>query len=195
MIGITGVATSGKDTLYNLINKKFKEKKIDTQRYALADILKKKIKSFIQNEFNINIDHLSPEEKEIIRPMLVAYGKVKRKQSNGRFWIEALLKKIQIDGSKIPIITDIRYSEYPKDELYWLINENKGFLIHISRVLDGKIIPPANDEEARNDIILKQNSHYQMIWCTNPSKDLLSKEYEKNIEEIYELYTRYRINK
>lgn len=194
MIGITGVATSGKDTLFNLINKKFKEKKIETQRYALADILKKKIKSFIQSEFNIDLDNLSPKEKEIIRPILVSYGKIKRKQSDGRYWIEALLKKIQIDD-KVPIVTDIRYAEYEKDELYWLVHENKGFLIHISRVLDGKIIPPANEEESRNDIILKRNSHYQMVWCTNPSKESLYEEYNKNLEEIYEMYTRYRFNK
>lgn len=195
MIGITGVATSGKDTLFNLINKKFKEKGLETKRYALADLLKKKMKLFIQNEFDIDIENLSPQEKETIRPILVAYGKIKRQKTNGRYWIESLLKKIDKEIRHIPIITDIRYAEYEEDELYWLINENKGFLIHISRVLDGKIIGPANEEEFKNDQILSKAAHYKMIWCTNPSKETLIKEYDKNLEEIYEMYIRHRTNK
>lgn len=195
MIGITGVATSGKDTLFNLINKKFKEKKIETRRYALADILKKKIKLFIENEFDINIENLSPQEKETIRPILVAYGKIKRQQTNGRYWIDSLLKKIDISGNEVPVVTDIRYAEYEKDELHWLVNENKGFLIHISRVLNGKIVNPANEEECKNDQILSKSAHYKMIWCTNPSRESLTKEYDKNLEEIYEMYIRHRTNK
>jgi ribosome-binding ATPase YchF (GTP1/OBG family) len=194
MIGITGVATSGKDTLFNFLHKKFKEKGIKSKRYALADILKKKIKPFIEEEFNIDINNLSPKEKESIRPILVIYGKIKRERSNGRYWIDLLDENIDKNTS-IPIVTDIRYAEYEKDELHWLIKENKGFLIHISRVLNGKIIPPANDEEARNDIFLSEKSHYKMVWCTNPCEETLYEEYNKNFEEIYEQYTRYRFNK
>lgn len=195
MIGITGVATSGKDTLFSILNKKLKEKGMNTERYALADILKKKIKTFVENEFSIDLDNVNPKDKELVRPILVAYGKIKRQQTNGRHWIDLLNKKINSNENKVPIITDIRYCEYEKDELFWLLNENKGFLIHISRVLDGKIIKPANEEEAKNDLILSKTSHYKMIWCTNPSKESLYEEHEKNLEEIYELYTRHRINK
>jgi len=194
MIGITGVATSGKDTLFNFLHKKFKEKGIQCKRYALADLLKKKIKPFIKEEFNIDINNLSAKEKESIRPVLVIYGKIKREQSNGRYWIDLLDENIDKNTS-IPIVTDIRYAEYEKDELHWLINENKGFLVHISRVLNGKIISPANNEEAKNDAILSVKSNYKMIWCTNPCEKTLYEEYNKNFEEIYEQYTRYRFNK
>ena len=67
--------------------------------------------------------------------------------------------------------------------------------MHISRVLDGKIIEPANEEEAKNDYLLSKNAHYKIVWCTNPSKDSLEIQHQKNLEEIYELYTRHRFNR
>ena len=66
---------------------------------------------------------------------------------------------------------------------------------NISRVLDGKIIEPANEEEAKNDYLLSKNAHYKIVWCTNPSKDSLEIQHQKNLEEIYELYTRHRFNR
>ena len=190
MIGITGVATSGKDTLFNLIENHFKEKKIVVKRFALADILKKDLEPFVREKFNLNIFNLKQEEKELIRPILVAYGKIKRLNSNGRYWIEKLNLNInEYKNEKfIPIITDIRYQEYENDESSWLKKENDGILIHVSRIFKGKLIPPAKAEENKNDIILSKRSDYSITWCTEQNVNLLYKEYKNNLEEIYELY-------
>lgn len=194
MIGITGVARSGKDTLYKLIEKKLAKESISTKRFALADNLKKDLKEFILNKFNINLDSCTPEEKEIVRPIMVAYGKSKRKQTEGRYWINLLDSELSISNI-IPVVTDIRYDEYPRDEYFWLSKEKNGFLIHISRVHDGKIIPPANEEEYKNDKILSEKSNYKMIWCTESNSEVLYSTYEKNIIEIYEQYRRHIFNK
>lgn len=197
MIGITGVARSGKDTLYILLNKFFSEKNIKTKRYALADYLKKDLEKFILEKFEINLNKIAPDEKELIRPLMVSYGKIKRNQTNGRYWIENLdkiIKEEYRDGI-IPIITDIRYNEFEKDELFWLKKENSGFLIHISRVLDGKIILPANQEEMNNDDVIKNNCNYKLIWCTESNIDRLYEQYYKNLNEIYENYRRFYFNR
>jgi hypothetical protein len=194
MIGITGVARSGKDTLYKLIEKKLNKESISTKRFALADNLKKDLKEFIITKFNIDIDIANSENKEIIRPIMVAYGKCKRKQTEGRYWIDLLDKELS-SCSFIPVVTDIRYDEYPRDEYFWLSKEKKGFLIHISRAHEGKIVPPANEEEAKNDKVLAEKADYKMVWCTESNADILYSIYEKNIIEIYEQYRRHTFNK
>jgi hypothetical protein len=194
MIGITGVARSGKDTLYSLIEKKLKELNIQTKRYALADNLKYDLRDFIIQKFNIDIYTANFEEKELIRPIMVAYGKSKRMQTQGRYWIELLNSKIN-EKDFLPVITDIRYQEYDKDEYFWLKKEKQGIMIHVSRVKNGKIILPANEEEAKNDKVLSELADYKIIWCTENNMDMLYNLYEKNIEEIYETYRRYRFNK
>ena len=61
-----------------------------------------------------------------------ASGDMQRKESNGRFWTEKINQKIldlnSVGG--IPIVTDIRYDEYPKDEVYWAMEELNGILVH-----------------------------------------------------------------
>ena len=189
MIGITGVATSGKDTLYLLLKKYFEEKGLKVQRYALADLLKKDLEKFVLDKFNLNIFELSKQDKELLRPVLVAYGKIKRINSSGRHWIDQINHLLESrDKATIPIITDIRYQEYEKDEAFWLKKENKGILIHISRIYSGKLVPPANQEEMNNDKILKKESDYSLIWCTENNPEKLYKDYEYNFKEIYELY-------
>ena len=187
IIGITGVATSGKDTLCNLIIEFLKEKNINAKRIALADKLKEDLYLFIKEKFNINIFDLSPEQKKIIRPILVGYGMSQRSISKGTHWtkkIDSYLEELK-HNNILPIITDIRYQEYPSDEYFWLKSKN-GILIHISRIENGKEIPPANSEEERNDIRLKELADLKLSWNTEPKMCLL---YDNNIsflEKIYE---------
>ena len=192
MIGITGVATSGKDTLFNFLYKKYKENNIVCQRFALADLLKKDLYVFIKMLFNIDLYLITPEQKELIRPILVVYGKYKRNASGGRYWIEKLngeiLNYLNRTKNLLPIVTDIRYSEYLKDEVFWLKNEMNGVLIHVSRRKNGNLIPPANEEEARNDKKLFELSDYRLIWDTDPDKDALYKNVSSDIENIIKLY-------
>lgn len=196
MIGITGVAKSGKDTLYKLLERKIKEKGLSCKRFALADSLKDDIKEFIFSKFSISLDDLKPKDKELIRPILVAYGKIKRDLTEGRYWISFLENKIEKDEDLfLPIITDIRYAEFDHDEADWILNQNSGILVHVSRIENGKIIPPANLEEEKNDLILSNKSHYKLVWCSESDLDSLYSEYNKNLEEIYELYERHRLNK
>lgn len=187
IIGISGVATAGKDTLYKLLEKKLSAKNIQTKRIALADQLKKDLASFIMEYIGIDIFNASPEEKKIVRGLMVVYGKIKRNQTFGTHWTSIAQKEIDLclKNKILPIITDIRYSEYKEDELFWLKNKNNGLLIHVARINDeGKLIPPANNEEKINNPILKKSADFKLKWKTRPSLEEIEKDSQKILLKI-----------
>ena len=167
LVGFTGLATSGKD----LLCAKIKERG-SVNRMALADNLKSDVRGFLIDKFSIDIMNCSPAEKELIRPLLVAYGKVKRIQTKGTYWTskiehEARNKKT----SSVVVVTDVRYcdTKYADDEVYWL-KRLGGVLVHISRyeIKNGKknfVVPP-NDDEAYFDPILSAIADYHVEWPT-----------------------------
>ena len=72
----------------------------------------------------------------------------------------------------VPVITDIRYQEYDKDEVDWLKNELNGVLVHISQYstpehgweCEKYDLLPINSEEKRMDPIIKRNADFLVKW-------------------------------
>lgn len=167
VIGISGLARSGKDSLCKLMTELIPNSK----RFALADILKENINPFLISQFGIDIFTCSPSEKELVRPLLVSYGKVLRIKTKGKFFTDFLEKKISEDDCDVAIITDVRYDEFDEDEIWWVKNRMSGVMIHLSR--DG-ILPPNEDEE-KNDPILKLKSDISIRWETSDNQQYLRK--------------------
>jgi len=178
-IGISGVAGAGKDLFFTLLSKH-----MGVRRFALADQLKNECNQWCYNEYDIEPIACSREEKEQIREFLVFHGVFKRKLSKGRHWINKLTPNIKsflgnAQTEDVPVITDIRYQEYEKDEASWLKNELDGVLVHISQYQnkEGKRAwrEPANSEEARQDPILKNHADFRIEWekikCDNPEEN------------------------
>jgi len=190
VIGLTGVARSGKDTFYSILKKYLKEKNIESQRIALADELKNELGDFVEKKFKINLNKCDGSDKELIRPLMVSYGKCRRIQTEGKYWtslVDSKLKELKKENI-IPIITDIRYIEYKDDEYSWLKNHN-GILIHISRKLDdGALVQPANIEEKSNDNKLKAVADYSICWETCQDVNFLYELMQKHLRNIYEKY-------
>lgn len=174
-IGISGLAGAGKDLFYNLLCSRLSTKTI--KRYALADSLKSELRSTIRDLYNIDILNCSREDKELVRPFLVFHGRTRRLKSNGRHWIEILndIFKENEGKSDISCITDIRYTEYEKDEVYWLKSELKGILVHVSKyTLENgeKIFQSApNKDEKDNDPVLISAADYLVEWENFNGKD------------------------
>jgi len=190
IIGLTGVARSGKDTFCHILKKYLKEKNISSERVALADELKSELHEFVEKKFKINLNKCDGKDKEFIRPLMVAYGKCRRTQTEGKYWTSLADDKIKElkKNNTIPIVTDIRYIEYKEDEYTWLKN-NGGILIHISRKLDdGTTIPPANIEEKSNDNKLKAVADYSISWDTCQDVNFLYELMQKHLKNIYEKY-------
>jgi len=165
-IGISGVAGCGKNTLSTIIIKLLQRMGLPYRELSIANKLKQEVSCVSRELYGINSTNCTREEKNTIRPLLVAHGEIKRKLSNGRHWVEALTKELAPD--KINIITDVRYNQYEKDEVYWLKNEINGVLIHLSRYdeINGKRVyfPPANDSEKANDSLVRKESDFIQNW-------------------------------
>ncbi len=170
IVGLSGAGTCGKDSCFLIINEFLASKNINSERVALADPLKYELNEFTKKQYGISSFTIKKEEKEIIRPLMVCHGKIKRQLTNGKYFTSIAQGKVDENNRNgaITFITDIRYSAYSEDELQWL-RKNDGVLVFIERFdSDGQIIPPANDDEKENNIKLKKSADYQLKWITTP---------------------------
>ena len=167
IVGVSGVAGSGKDTFCNSLKKYFEGKNKHTVSLSFAKALKQQVKKNSIDLYNVDPLNCSRTEKNTIRPFLVAHGQIMRNLSQGKHWINILEKKIEVN--KINVISDVRYNEYPEDEAIW-IKKKKGCLIHLSRydIIDNKkvYVPPANSDEEKNDPLVKKVSDFRIEWET-----------------------------
>ena len=199
-IGISGVARSGKNLFCDISKKILTEKYgYKCSSYALAFYLKNDCKEFINDKLGLDVFTENTENKKVFRDMLVWYGDVKRKQTDGRYWTEKLQSDMEKDDSDVIFITDIRYNFYPKDEVYWIQKELNGKLIHISKYTYGfpsnerRMRPeydknvkvytePAIDHERWNDPKVKSAADCQLEWKHISTED---KTYEEILNEEY----------
>jgi hypothetical protein len=158
-IGIAGAARSGKDTLCRSLIREFAKINIQAVRKSIAgDAVKTDLKALLMDKFSLNSFTENTEEKEFMRPLLVEYGKMQRNKTKGRYFIDGF----QPVPDVVNILPDIRYVEYPEDEVYWLKNEAKGLLIFVER----KGIYDANDTEKVNNTIIKNLADYTVKWAS-----------------------------
>tara|TARA_R110000824_G_scaffold400170_2_gene607063 strand:+ start:773 stop:1315 length:543 start_codon:yes stop_codon:yes gene_type:complete len=161
ILGLCGLARSGKDSFFEFAKDYYHEKKIECKRFAFADELKKEIDDSLKSELNISSFTDDPKEKEIIRPRLVYYGMKKREETKGYYWIGKLKNKVinYSEQGNVAIITDTRF----ENEIDWVNNAN-GISIYISR--QGNKAP--NSEEKENDPIVKSKSSNIFDWMNFP---------------------------
>ena len=187
-IGISGISGAGKDLFFNLCKEYLKELKIFSTRIALGDEVKSEAKEAIEEMYGFSPINCSRKQKNSIRSHLVFLGAVKRQQTKGRYWvkkaehaIENLHQKFlpQILTNPFVFITDIRYDEYKKDEVYWIKNELEGTLVHVEKFkpfpkINEESMPtglfskewniPPNKAERKNDPKLRRSAHKVIQW-------------------------------
>jgi len=140
IIGISGNARSGKDTMGVNFQKILSDIGIKSKRYSFAYELKKSVDEFLIGQLGISAFTEDEEEKKIIRPFLVFWGTDVMRSINNNVWVERLESNLK--SNHVNIITDLRFT----NELDW-IKKNKGFSLMIKR--EG--IEPANDYEKINN--------------------------------------------
>ena len=165
-IGIAGVAGCGKNTLAEIIIKLLQRLELPYRELSIANNLKKELSSSSRQLYGIDPLDCTRKEKVLIRPFLVAHGRIRRASSNGRHWLELLNK--ELDPQKINIITDVRYNEYEKDEVYWIQKEINGVLVHLSRYDEANgqraYLKAANDAEKENEPKIKRKADFILNW-------------------------------
>ena len=163
LIGISGVARSGKDTLANYLQKKLCKQKYPVIKVSFASAVKADLDPFLKEKLNISAFTEKNSEKELIRPLLVCYATdVCRNKISKEFWIDKIKERVlsSIGSNVIVIIPDVRYD----NELKW-IKSLGGYIIHVER----SGIKAANFEEKSNDPIIKNMADYKIKW--NDFKD------------------------
>lgn len=184
IIGVSGVAGAGKDLFVETCIKELAKSGKTGARLALATALKEEVKDWCIEHYNIDPTNCSREDKEKIRDFLVAHGTTKRHASEGRHWVKKLQPQIENikDNYDYLFVSDLRYADYPKDEVYWLKEELQGPLVHVSQYslepMPYEVIKvfrnPANQEESRNDPKLLERADFKLKWEYNT--DMMTKD-------------------
>lgn len=157
IVGVSGVARSGKDTyvaVANIIMKKATESGV--MRSAFADAVKQDLHKLLVTKVGISAYTQDTEEKKIIRPLLVAYGMMMRGIDED-YWVKRLEMNFKL-GQKLNLplfIPDVRF----KNEVHF-VHKNGGKIIHLSQ----KNLGPANETEAEHDPIVKDLADIQLQW-------------------------------
>lgn len=183
VIMITGHAVSGKDTFFSLL----KEIDPNFKRYAFADKLKQDLRLFLMEQCRIDINALSPEQKDLVRPLMIAYGCMMRNLGDGLYWVRELEKQILSDldfegnlgnPQMIPVITDCRF----RNEAEYFKNRYQVILVRIIR----KDSPEPPEEEKINQPLVQPLVDYTIDWPTvGPDHLHELKEYvEKFLKEV-----------
>ena len=161
IILISGNRVVGKDTFFTLlqeINPNFK-------RWAFADSLKIILEPVCLKLFNKSIKDLTPIEKELFRPIMLATGKTAR-EIDVNFWVKCVAEEIKLymDFQEIiPVICDNRYiseTNYFKE-----IYGNSMLLINIDRIG----APEPTSEEKINGPKVKELADVLIEWKTDAS--------------------------
>lgn len=175
-IGVSGVARSGKNLFCDIAIKQLSQKGVKAKQYALAYYLKKDCEEFIKTKLGLDVFTEKTDDKTIFREMLVWYGGVKRKQTEGAYWTSMLQKDMEADDNEVIFVSDIRYDQYPKDEVYWIKEVLGGYLVHVSKYTyndwDERVFTePPNEHEKLNDPLVKLKSDYLLQWKQSDIKD------------------------
>ena len=166
IVGISGVARSGKNLLCDLLRESLRKKGLSSKQFALAAELKNDCQEFLKTKCDLDVWSDLSQDKNKFRDFLVWYGDLKRRQSNGRYWIEKLNSRLESYSGDVAFITDVRYDVYNKDEFYWIMEEKEGIMIHLKRIINNMYVQPANDHEKFNDRKIQRKSDINIVWRT-----------------------------
>ena len=84
-IGLSGVAGSGKNTVCDIIIKLLDRLNLPYKELSIAKNLKRELSDPCKKLYGIDSSNCSREEKDLIRPFLVAHGQIKRKLAKS-YW-------------------------------------------------------------------------------------------------------------
>lgn len=167
MIGIGGLARSGKDTLaQNLADIIEADMGCKVRTYSFAKPIKCQMSNLLKGYYNISAFTDDTEEKLIIRPLLVAHGEQMKKKFGKDIWLKELLGEIYEDRRYkeiFPIISDVRF-DFEAER----VKKNNGAVIHLSKI--GNESP--NDIESKNDPLVKAASDLSHAWPEYKPNDM-----------------------
>jgi hypothetical protein len=159
LIGLCGVAGSGKDTFFTIASEILSKNNVNTLRHSLALQLKKELSPFLKEQLNIDPFTENRDEKTLIRGVMSAWGQLRRKQTPS-YWLNSIEK--DFDKNVVNFITDVRY----ENEVDYIHNKG-GAVLYIERFdKNMNVIAPANLDEEMFTMPLKAKSNNTIKWNT-----------------------------
>jgi hypothetical protein len=182
MIGISGLARAGKDTLAkNLAKIITSELGLEVKILSFADRIKWQMKDVIHNNYNISPYTEDTEEKQIIRDILVSHGETMKKIYGDTIWADLVIDNIK--NSKdvfFPIISDVRF-DFEAEK----IKKNDGLIVHISKIGN----QPPNEIEAKNDPLVQKVADICHSWPEYEPDDMT--ECEDHAKILWQMLNQY----
>lgn len=168
-IGVSGYARVGKNSLCDLLKKQAEIYSLKAKIFSFAFSLKSDLDLFCKKSFGIS-SFCETEEKNTIRPLLIAYGECQRKVSKGTYWWEKIMQEVNSfynSGGEVAIISDLRFKEYNFDELDYVRSYANSIVFSVGRILEnGEKIGPAHKTEEINIPIIAKSSDLTLDWKT-----------------------------
>lgn len=157
----------GKDTLYTRLHSLYPL----FRRAAFADSLKDDLEPFILHHFGFNIWTCTAEQKELVRPLMIAYGCAQR-EVDIDYWVKRVvdqIKEVRVKSpASISVITDVRFASE-----WECLQRNFGdslILVNIER--DGA--PPPTSEEEKHFRKVASLAHYTLRWGNDTEEQQLA---------------------
>lgn len=189
VVGISGYARSGKDTLASIIRDSLLSNGIKTKIFSFAFSLKSDIDDFCLSKIGISSFSEETELKSKIRSILISYGQVQRSISNGTYWVNKLKPEIDSffdDSGSVAIISDLRFKEYEFDEVDFIRSYDNNMIITVSRIMENGIFnTAAHESEAENLPRISRVADYELIWNTNENKNELKNQSQKCLDLLF----------
>lgn len=158
VIGISGPARSGKDTLGDQFISILNGWGIKCQKVSFANQLKEESDDFLKNTIGISAFTQNDEEKKIIRPFLVTWGTHVRRKLDPDVWVKSVKKHLKDDV--VTVICDVRF----ENELNW-IKDIGGYTVFVNRITpEGTLVPPANKDEEEHTMKLQSECDHSFTW-------------------------------
>lgn len=150
LIGLGPRARIGKDFAANTVSECYGPQNV--RRVGFADALKYDINDLLFDKASFDVFTEDSESKEVIRPLLVAYGEFMRSQ-NPNYWIERALATAKRFSRRITVISDCRYPNEVE-----AVQKAGGKFIYIDAD-----VPYVNDSERMNAPLLKQKADAEVF--------------------------------
>lgn len=165
MIGVSGLARSGKNTLAENLSEIISEDLgVNVKTFASAFEPKKHLDDFLKSHYGISAFTEEQNDKKTIRDFILLHAETMKKVYGKSIWLDLLFKKIHQESSKtFPIITDVRFNFEAE-----AIQKQNGIVIHISKI--GNSAP--NETEKQNDPLVSKISDLKHTWPNYSSSEL-----------------------
>lgn len=157
VIGVAGLARSGKDTFAALSAKILSKYDKKIMKGGFAHAVKADLHQLLVSKVGISAYTEIDEEKKLIRPLLVEYGTGLMRKINKNVWVERAKPMLDLARTtKLPLfLTDVRY----ENEIEWIKSEG-GKIVYIEQ--NG--IKPPNAEERKNDPKMRKSADFFLNW-------------------------------